>query len=220
VGSVISPLLANIYLHHAFDEWMSAKFPTVPFERYADDIVVHCKSKAQAEHVLDQIATRLRQWKLELHPEKTRIVYCKDSNRTGSHTHEEFDFLAFTFRARKARNTRDGRLFRGFLPAIGKKAKAKISNEIREWKLQKRTDLSITKLAELGNATVRGWCNYFEMYYPGEFQKVLRPINLKLLKWTKLKYRKNARDAWAWLRRICRRQPELFAHWQHGLAIS
>jgi len=199
---------------------MAAKFPTVPFERYADDIVVHCQSKAEAEHVLDQIATRLRQWKLELHPEKTRIVYCKDSNRTGSHTHEEFDFLAFTFRARKARNTRDGRLFRGFLPAISKKAKAKIGNEIREWKLQKRSDLSITELAELGNATVRGWCNYFEMYYPSEFRKVLRPINLKLLKWTKRKYQKNARAAWAWLRGICRRQPELFAHWQHGLAIT
>jgi len=219
-GGTISPLLANIYLHHAFDEWMAANFPHVPFERYADDIVVHCKSKAQAEYTLEQIATRLRQWKLALHPEKTRIVYCKDSNRTGSHTQEEFDFLGFTFRARKARNSKDGRLFRGFLPAISKKAKAKIGNEIRKWKLQTRSDLSINELAELGNAAVRGWCNYYGMYYRSELLKVLRPINLKLLKWTKRKYRKNARDAWAWLLGICRRQPKLFAHWYHGLAIT
>jgi RNA-directed DNA polymerase len=218
-GGAISPILANIYLHHAFDEWMATKFPYVLFERYADDIVVHCKSEAQAKYILVQIAARLGEWKLELHPEKTHIVYCKDSNRTGNHAHEEFDFLSFTFRARRARS-KDGHLFRGFLPAMSRKAKKKKSNEIREWKLQVRTDLSINELAEVCNAAVRGWHNYYGMFYRSEFLKVLRPINFKLLKWTKRKYRKNTRSAWAWLQGICRRQPDLFAHWKFGLAIA
>jgi RNA-directed DNA polymerase len=218
-GGAISPLLANIYLHHAFDAWMEAIYPYIPFARFADDIVVHCKTKAQADYILSQIAKRLQAWKLELHPEKTRIVYCKDGSRTGNHTHEEFDFLGFTFRTRRA-ISRDGRLFRGFVPVMSRKAKKRIRGEMRQWKMQTRTDLSIKQLADMCNQSVRSWYNYYGMFYRGEVVRCFFPVNLTLLKWTRRKYQKNARDAWAWLRRLCKREPDLFVHWTFGLAIS
>lgn len=218
-GGVISPLLANIYLHHAFDEWMAKDFPSVPFERFADDIVVHCKTEAQAKYCLKRIAERLRAWNLELHPEKTRIVYCKDSNRTGKYDHEEFDFLGYTFRQRETRN-RDGKKFGGFLPAISAKAKRRIRNRIREWKWQQRTDLSLERLAEFTNDEVRGWHNYYGMFSRAHFLSVLLPLNLKLIKWVQQKYRKGEDAAWSWLRRACQREPTLFVHWSLGLRVA
>lgn len=215
-GGTISPLLANIYLHHAFDEWMAKELPAIPFERYADDIVMHCQTKAQAQVVLRKITSRLQEWKLELHPEKTRIVYCKDDNRPGNHTHEEFDFLGFTFRQRECRG-KDGKRFGGFVPAVSKDARKKMAKEIREWQLQRRTDLSIKELAEICNEQIRGW-NYYGMFYKTKFLMVLQPINHKLLKWVMRKYRKNSRQAWRWLKGVSYREPKLFAHWSIGLS--
>lgn len=217
-GGVISPLLANIYLHHAFDEWMKERFSYVPFERYADDIVVHCKTEAQAKFVLTCIVERLNAWKLELHPEKTRIVYCKDDNRKGTHTNTKFDFLGFTFCAREARNKRDGRKFGNFLPAMSDKARKEKRSQINKWNLQRRTDLSIKELAELCNAEIRGW-GYYGAFYKTKFLQVLLSINLKLVKWVKRKYNKSTNEAWKWLKRVCSREPTLFAHWKMGLAL-
>jgi hypothetical protein len=158
-GGVISPLLANLFLHYAFDLWMRRKWKHLPFERYADDIIVHCRAKWEAELVRVGISARLKECGLELHPEKTKIVYCKDANRQGSHPNEKFDFLGYTFRPRAAVN-RKGQLFCSFSPAISKKAVKKISDEIRSWQLHRRTASSIDDLAKMLNPKLRGWFNY------------------------------------------------------------
>jgi len=218
-GGVISPLLANIYLHHAFDEWMTEIFPSVPFERYADDIVVHCRTRAQATFVVRAIANRLQVWKLELHSGKTRIVYCKDSNRTGSHEHVEFDFLGFTFRCREVQNPKTGKRFGGFTPAISRKAGRRIRKKINAWRLQRRTDLSLQELADMCNKKVRGWYNYYSMFTKSKVLQTLLPINFKLITWVRRTYKKSTYQAWQWLRGVNRRNPKLFAHWEIGLAL-
>ena len=219
-GGVISPLLANIYLHHAFDEWMAETFKSVPFERYADDMVVHCRTKAQAVYVLGQIEQRLKKWKLELHPEKTRIVYCKDSNRRGDHEHVDFDFLGYTFSCRKQINRRTGKKFGGFAPAISKKSSRKIRQKMAEWNLQRRTDLSLQELAKRCNQELRGWSNYYGMFSKGAAVRMFLPLNAKLVKWARRKYRKNTQQAWEWVRRMNRRNPNLFVHWELGLDLD
>src|SRR5205807_180367 len=101
-GSAVSPVLANLFMHYAFDAWMDREFPTVRFERYADDAVVHCVSQRQAQRVLAALKDRMAQVGLELHPDKTRIVYCQDGKRRGFHKNTSFTFLGFTFRQREA----------------------------------------------------------------------------------------------------------------------
>ena len=147
-GSVISPLLANLFMHHAFDKWMQENHPYAPFERYADDVVVHCKSEQQAKYVLTAIAKRLAQCKLELHPEKTKIVYCKYGKRKGSYEHERFDFLGFTFRPRLSKDKK-GRYFVNFSPAISDKAAKTISGTIRSWRLHLRSDRTLEERVPL-----------------------------------------------------------------------
>jgi RNA-directed DNA polymerase len=217
-GGVVSPLLANIYLHHAFDMWMAAELATVPFERYADDIVIHCKTKEQAKYVLNRIVSRLQAWDLELNPDKTRIVYCKDSNRLGSHTDTKFDFLGYTFQQREVRS-KDGKKFASFSPAMSDTARKEKSEQIRDWRLQRRTDLNVQQLAALCNQQVRGW-QYYGMYTRAKFLHLLLPINLKLVKWAQRKYRFNKGEAWNWLRGVQRREPDLFAHWKLGLRFA
>lgn len=217
-GGVISPLLANIYLHHAFDSWMAARYANIPFERFADDIVIHCKTKAQAEYLLREIAKRLTAWKLELHPEKTRIVYCKDDRRTEDHSNTKFDFLGYTFQCREVR-ARDGRRYGGFTPAMSSKAWREKSEQIRKWELQRRTDLSIDELADLCNPQIRGW-RYYGMFTQAKLRHLLNPINFKLVKWAQRKYRLNKHGAVSWLKGLCLREPNLFAHWEIGLRLS
>jgi len=154
-GSAVSPVIANLFLHYAFDAWMVGTFPGVSFERYVDDAVVHCVSQAQAHQVLAALQARMREVGLELHPDKTRVVYCKDSNRRGSHEHTSFTFLGFTFRARKARN-RHGRNFASFLPAISKDAPEQVSRTVRSWRLHRQTGHSLAGLARAINPVVRG----------------------------------------------------------------
>ena len=127
-GGVISPLLANLFLHEAFDQWMSEQFPTLPFERYADDAIVHCRTEKQARYVLQCIRNRLAQYRLELHPEKTVIVYCKDDNRKEEHEHTKFTFLGYEFRPRLSKN-KNGNMFVGFTPALSTKAKKSITGK-------------------------------------------------------------------------------------------
>ncbi|GGJ71090.1 hypothetical protein GCM10010121_097120 [Streptomyces brasiliensis] len=163
-GSAVPPVLANLFLHYAFDAWMARTFPAVTFERYVDDAVVHCVSERQARYVLAAIRKRTAEVGLELHSEKTRIVYCQDDNRRGSHEHVEFTFLGYTFRRRSA-SRKDGGMFLSFIPAISREALSRISAEVRSWRLHHRTSLTEADLARKINPIVRGWVNYYGAFY-------------------------------------------------------
>jgi RNA-directed DNA polymerase len=215
-GSAISPVLANLYLHYAFDSWMAREFPAIPFERYADDVVVHTKSERQARFVLGEIEQRMAACHLELNQEKTRIVYCKDSNRHGSHEHERFDFLGYTFRHRQARNGR-GELFRSFSPAVGDAAAKAIRRTIRKWRIHLWSGTPLTEIAQECNAIVRGWINYYGRFYPTELKQTLKRIDEHLVRWAMRKFKrlKGRRErAWEFLASVSSREPGLFAHWQ------
>jgi RNA-directed DNA polymerase len=215
-GSAISPLLANIYLHYAFDSWMEREFPAVPFERYADDVVVHAKSERQARFVLGEIKARMASCHLELNTDKTHIVYCKDSNRTGSHEHERFDFLGYTFRPRKAEN-RKGERFTSFLPAVSDDAAKKIRQTIRRWRLHLWSGTPLAEVARKVNLTVRGWVNYYGRFYPTELAKSLHRIDSYLVRWAMQKFKRlkgRQKRAGEFLTGVVSREPELFAHWR------
>ena len=218
-GGVISPLLANIFMHHAFDDWMERHFSYVKFERYADDILAHVSSLKQAEKVLEAIKSRLKECGLELHPEKTKIVYCKDVDRKGSYKNESFDFLGYTFRPRLSKNKR-GKTFVNFTPAISRKAANRIKKEIRSWKIHLRSDKNLTDLARMFNAQVQGWVNYYGRYYKSAMYPFLRNMERYLIRWATRKYKKmqgHKRKAKYWLGRIRKREPSLFVHWRMGL---
>ena len=219
-GSSVSPVLANLFLHYALDTWMAREFPGVRFERYVDDAVVHCVSQAQARMVLVALQERMAQVGLTLHPDKTRIVYCKDGRRTGSYEHTSFTFLGYTFRARGVR-TKTGRMMTGFNPAISKDALDKISAQVRSWGLHRRTGLSEADLARWINPIVRGWMNYYGAFYRSALYPLLTRINAYLLRWLRKKHprlrgRKKAQDAWA---RACQQRPRYFAHWAWVMTI-
>jgi len=219
-GGVISPLLANIFLHHAFDTWMSREHPDCPFERYADDIVIHCRTLQQAQAVLRAVQQRLLRCKLEVHPDKTRIVYCRDGKRRQDHEHIQFDFLGYSFRPRGAKNPRNGRLFTGFLPAISVKARKAIAAEVRSWTLHLRSEMKLAELSRRFNAIIRGWVNYYGRYYPSALRWTFRGLNLRLVRWARRTYRRfryRRRQSTLWLRRVARSQPQLFGHWQLGI---
>lgn len=221
-GSAISPLLANLFLHYAFDTWLAREFPEVSFERYADDAVVHCASKAQAQHVLGAIAERMAQVGLELHPDKTRIVYCKDENRRGSHEHEQFNFLGYTFRPRDARN-KHGDRFVSFIPAISGDAAKRVRKEIRSWRLHRRSDLDLIDLARMVNPIVQGWLNYYGRFYKSRLYPILSNIDQYLVRWAMQKFkrlRKQPKKAWRWLNDVLHRSPAIFAHWRLRASLS
>jgi RNA-directed DNA polymerase len=218
-GSAISPLLANLFLHYAFDSWLATQFPAVSFERYADDAVVHCVSEAQAEQVLGAIEDRMAQVGLEVHPGKTRIVYCKDDTRRGRHEHERFTFLGYTFRPRLAKSKR-GNFFVSFLPAVSDDAKKAIGKQIRRWRINLRSDKTITDFARSINPVVQGWINYYGRFYKSRLYPVLRRINAYLLRWATRKYKRlrgHLLRAVRWLQNVARREPALFAHWRLGV---
>jgi len=218
-GSSISPLLANLFLHYAFDRWMAREFPSVPFERYADDAVAHCATEAQARQVLDAIAERMAEVGLELHPGKTRIVYCKDADRTGSYEHERFDFLGYTFRPRLSKS-KHGHHFVNFSPAVIDDAKKAIGREIRSWRISRRSDKSLADLARMYNPIVQGWINFYGRFYKSMLFQVLRRLNDRLVRWAMRKYKRldghYTRTA-RWLASVARRAPTLFAHWRVGV---
>ena len=217
-GGVISPLLANLYLHHAFDEWMRERVPKIPFERYADDIVIHCNSRYQVRMLRSEIEKRLAEFKLELHPEKTKEVYCKDDNREGGHPITKFDFLGFEFRPRSVVANKSGKHFIGYTPAISPKSLKKIYKEIRSMKLHLKSGHTLEDLAELINPKMRGWMNYYGSYYKSALDVVFYRLNWILNKWARKKYKrlkKSKRLAWKWLNRIMKKEPTLFAHWSN-----
>jgi len=220
-GGVISPLLANIFLHLAFDDWMRQAHPGTPFERYADDVVVHCRTEKQAQAVKASIEARLKQCKLELHPEKTKIVYCKDDDRRGTYPNQSFDFLGYTFRPRRSKN-RWGKCFINFSPAVSNKAAKKMRQTMRRWRLHLRSDKSLEDLARMWNPVLRGWIQYYGRFYKSALNSVFRHLNRTLARWAGRKFKKlrrHRRRAEHWLGRVARREPRLFVHW-HLLGLK
>lgn len=216
-GSAVSPVLSNLFMHYAFDTWMAREYPGVRFERYCDDVVVHCRNEAQAHQVRQAIGGRLAECGgLELHPDKTRIVYCKDRNRCGSAEHTSFTFLGYGFRVRRLR-TKRGDYFFGFNPAVSDEAAKQIRMQIRHWRLHLRSDTTLEELAREINPVVRGWINYFGRFHPSALLSTLNRINDYLVRWLVRKYkrfkRKRARAREA-LSRHARRFPGLFVHWK------
>ena len=215
-GSAISPVLANLFLHYALDTWLVREFPAVPFERYADDGILHCKTKAQAQKLRDAIIERLAQVGLELNLDKTRIVYCKDSGRTGSHEHEQFDFLGYTFRPRLARS-KTGKKFVSFLPAVSDDAAKGMRRTIKRWRLHLRSGSTLADLAQEINSTVRGWINYYGRFYRTELIQTLKLINDYLMRWATRKYKRlrgHPTRAARFLTAVAERDRSLFAHWR------
>ncbi len=215
-GGVISPLLANLFMHYAFDTWMEREFPHIQFARYADDVVVHADSKKEAEHILQRIGQRLKECELELHPEKTKIVYCGRDNQTGKHELRKFDFLSYTYKLRKM-NDSQGQAFISCNPAVSGKKASYIKETISNWKIpSKCCTRNLNEIAELVNPIVRGWKNYYGYFLKGELQKVLLSLELALIKWAVKKYKRfkgSRKKASTWLKKIARRDPTLFSHW-------
>lgn len=215
-GGVISPLLANLFLHYAFDTWMQRRYPRIPFERYADDGICHCRSKTEAEGLRVAIERRFSECKLELNLRKTKIVYCRDANRRGDYPEQKFDFLGYTFRPRLAKE-RSGQFFVSFIPAISDKAARSLRDTMRKWKLHRHTDKSLDDLAQKVNPVLRGWINYYGSFYKSALYRTFQPLNNILAQWATRKYKslkRHKRRACQWLQRIMHRQPSLFAHWQ------
>jgi len=218
-GGVISPILANLFLHYAFDKWMDRNHPDKPFTRYADDAVAHCRSKEQAEELLDSLDRRFKECKLELHPTKTRIVYCKDDDRRGNYSDTSFDFLGYTFRPRRSKN-KYGKHFINFTPAVSNKAKVAMQQEIHDWRMHLKPDKTLEDLSNMFNPVIRGWVNYYGRFYKSEMYSVLRHMNRALVRWARRKYKRLAihqRRANYWLGRIARREQKLFVHWKMGI---
>ena len=218
-GSAGSPLLANLFMHYAFDAWMARTYPDVTFERYCDDVVVHCRSLAQSVLIRDAIGARLAQVGLELHPVKTKIVYCKDANRRGSAEFEQFTFLGYTFRPRLAK-TKAGNFFVSFSPAVSRDAVVRIGRTIRSWRIHRRSDLTFPEIVAHINLRVTGWIAYYGRFYKSALYAVLRGINTYLMRWARRKYKSlkhSPKRAWAFLADMAARVPEMFAHWRFGV---
>jgi RNA-directed DNA polymerase len=213
-GSAVSPILANLFMHYAFDTWMARNIPSCPFERYADDAIVHCKTRRQAEYVLRRIAQRMSEVGLTLNPDKTRIVYCKDGQRREQHEHTSFTFLGYAFRARGARSK--GRNFTGFLPAISPEALKAKSVALRRMRIHRRTDLSLDDLARWLNPIVTGWINYYGRFYRTALDPLLRRVNSYLRRWAGRKYKRlrTQKRYGRWQAGLLARQPDLFTHWR------
>lgn len=218
-GGVISPLLANLYLHYCMDEWLRINYPKNPFERYADDSVVHCKTEQEAQELRDALGKRLSECGLELHPEKTKIVYCKDDDRRENYPVTKFDFLGYTYRSRRSKN-RWGKYFVNFLPAVSNRAKKEMHQVLRSWKIHLRSDKTLLDISRMINPLLRGWINYYGKYYKSELYCVFQHLNRTLARWATRKYKRlrgHKRRAMFWLGKIASRDPSLFYHWKWGI---
>lgn len=214
-GSVIGPVLMNLYMHYTFDAWMQREHPRNPFARYADDSVAHCRSESEAKALLLAIEGRLKECKLEMHPEKSGVVYCKGSKRREDYPRIQFTFLGYTFRPRRAQD-RSGEVFTSFQPAVSAAAIQRMMSQIREWRLPRQTSVGLNELARRYNATLSGWLNYYGLFYKSAMRRVYDHFDRRLLSWACRKYRKLAecpRRGRRWLQKMVHRQPRLFTHW-------
>jgi group II intron reverse transcriptase/maturase len=216
-GSAVSPVLANLFMHYAFDKWLKREFPAVEFERYADDAVVHCATEQQARRVLAALEERMADVGLQLHPDKTKIVYCKDRNRRRSDCADtSFTFLGYTFRARRAPARQgSGAMFSAFLPAVSKDALKRMSEEVHSWRIHLRSGTELADIASWINPVVRGWMTYYGRFYRTALNGLLQRINSYLVRWAKRKYKRlrSFKKVRRWWEGLTARQPRLFAHW-------
>jgi len=216
-GGVVSPILMNLFMHYAFDRWMKRTYPQCPFARYADDAVVHCRSQAQTKAVMRSIALRLGECGLTMHPEKSSIVYCKDSNRTGAYPNVQFTFVGFTFRPREALNNRYHRRFTSFLPAVSSDALKRMRQTVRDWRMHRRTSSTLENLAQQCNPIIQGWWNYYGAFYQRSMLDLFHYIDDKLEQWARRKYKtlsQNKRRGGQWLRKMKVVAPGMFIHWR------
>ena len=212
-------VLANLFLHYVFDTWMRHEFSSLPFCRYADDGVVHCKTEKQAKYVRDSLAQRMKERGLQIHPDKTRIVYCKDADRQGEYENITFDLLGFTFRPRLSKN-KMGKMFVNFTPAVSKGALKAIREKARMYKMHLRCDKTIKDLSNLFNPILRGWVNYYGNFCKSAMYFTLEHINRRLVRWAMRKhkrFRRRPKAAAEWLREVAKREPKLLVHWQMGI---
>jgi group II intron reverse transcriptase/maturase len=217
-GGVISPLLANLYLHFTLDAWLSKHYRSVSFVRYADDIIIHCKSKEEAEEVLKAVKERLAEVKLRIKEEKTAIIYCKDYRRKEKQEKVKFDFLGFSYQPRGRKSKVDGKLFMAFTAEISQTSQKKIKGEIRSAKIWSYTQIEISEIAKHFNPKIRGWINYYGIYSKRSLRNVMMIIERKLMKWISKKYKINGyRKTVKKLKMIKQGNPKLFYHWQIGL---
>ena len=218
-GGVVSPILANLFMHYAFDKWMDRTHPDKPFARYADDGVIHCKTLEDAEALLESLKKRLEEVGLRLHPDKTRIVYCKDKYRKGDYPVTKFDFLGYTFRPRKVKN-KYGKLSVSFSPAVSDAAKKAMRQTIRRWWLRSRAHITLEDIAQVVNPVIRGWINYYGCFRKSELYPILIHVNEALARWARVKYkklRKHKGRSFRLIGRIAQQNPSLFVHWKTGI---
>ena len=219
-GGVISPILSNLFMHYVFDKWMERQHKGVLWCRYADDGLAHCKTKQQAERLKCELKTRFARCGLEMHPKKTKIVYCKDERRKGKHSNTSFDFLGYTFKARRCIKTGTKETFTGFNPAVSKTAQKSMRSKTKKMKWYRRSDLELIDIARIYNPVIRGWLNYYGRFYKTEMYRVLNHFNKTLVAWAKRKYkslRGRKTRASQFLLKIAERESHLFAHWKIGM---
>lgn len=218
-GGVISPLLANLFLHYGLDKWLDKQPIQVQYTRYADDVIVNCTSQQQAENTLGQIKNRMENIGLELHPKKTKIVYCKDCRRTGKYPIVKFDFLGYTFQPRTSQSKRTKRLFLGFDCAISISSKKSIADKLGELKVHRMTYKSVVGIAQSLNPMIRGWVNYYGKFRPSMLHKVFKLLNNRLVKWARKRYKRykdSIKRAYRWYNDVKKQFPKLFYHWEMG----
>ncbi len=218
-GGVISPLLANLFLHYAFDRWLELEYPTVKFVRYADDAVIHCSTKSQAERLLTELNKRMSDCNLSLHPDKTKLVYCRDFKRKGAFKQVKFDFLGYSFQPRTAKSKKTGRLFLGYDCAISISSRKRIADKIEKLNIIDMSFKSLVGIAQKLNPYIRGWINYFGKFRGSELSKVFYLLRCRLVRWIRKRYKRyrySLNKAYACLDRIRKQFPYLFYHWQVG----
>ncbi|HEY9823809.1 MAG TPA: group II intron reverse transcriptase/maturase [Stenomitos sp.] len=220
-GGVISPLLANLFLHYVLDKWLEKTDATISYARYADDAIIHCKTKSQAEMTLQRINERMKQCGLELNPEKTKLVYCSDYRRKDKQPSVKFDFLGFTFQPRRAMSKKTGRLFLGYDCAISISSGKRIADKLEELRITNSSFDSIVGIAQYLNPYIRGWVNYYGKFRANELSKVFRLLKHRLVRWVRLRYKRykmSINKAYEWINRIRIQYPNLFYHWQLGFS--
>jgi RNA-directed DNA polymerase len=218
-GGVISPILSNLFLHYAFDLWMTRVHPHLPWCRYADDGLVHCRSWREAEAVMAKLQARLAECGLEMHPTKTKIIYCKDDRRKGTHPNVTFDFLGYGFRPRRVKSARNAKVFCGFNPAVSASALKSMREKIRDLNIRRRTHVTVAEIARQLNPILRGWIEYYGRYTPSALLKIFQYVDQTLYAWMMRKFKRfkgHKAQTWLVLGRLSRERAELFAHWQYG----
>jgi len=219
-GGVVSPILANLFMHYTFDLWMARTHPNLPWCRYADDGLVHCRTEQEAESLKAGLQARLTECHLEMHPTKTKIVYCNDGKRKGKYPNVKFDFLGYCFRPRLVRRFRDNSLFGGFNPAVSPSAMKAMRATIRDLNLRRQTQLSLQDIARQINPLLRGWIAYYGRYAPSALYPVLHYVNQTLMAWALRKFKRFKRhkiQASKFFQRLATECVDLFVHWQIGM---